>query len=530
MTDAVAKINPQVTSIRSSFRSSLSRAFKRLFDITAAFWGLIFLAPFFLIIALLVRREAPGPVFYRGPRLGKGGRVFGILKFRTMKEEKASYEGPSITARDDPRITPLGKWLRDTKINELPQLWNVLVGEMSLVGPRPEDPGIAATWPEAVRREILSVRPGITSPATVAYHDEEKRLKAESVMNEYIENILPDKLRLDQLYVRHHGFFNDLDAIFWTFVILIPRLGDHRISEGWLFGGPATRFVRRHIRWTVLDFLVALAGIGVVGVLWRLGGPLDIGFWKAFQLAVDISLLFGLFNTLLGLRVVSWSRAAAEDVLRLLVSCVLVVLTVAVLEVAFIPGKILPYRFMVTAGGVVLAGFIAMRYRLRLVTGLASRWINLRRGGYGTGERVLVVGAGAGCEFATWLLRRSDFRSLYTIIGIVDDAPSKQGMRFDGVRVLGTTADIPQLVRRYDIGVIFHAISRLSPADGERILATCRRTGLRTVMLSDVMSMLHMQLTKEGVPGEEQAGPLHIGAGSFAEAAHSDFAMKDINA
>ena len=98
----------------------------------------------------LCRREGPGPVFYRGPRLGKNGRVFGILKFRTMYECPASYRGPRVTAQDDDRITPLGKWLRDTKLNELPQLWNVLVGEMSLVGPRPEDPEIVKTWPEGV--------------------------------------------------------------------------------------------------------------------------------------------------------------------------------------------------------------------------------------------------------------------------------------------------------------------------------------------------------------------------------------------
>src|SRR5688572_4002474 len=160
MTDTMTKRKPQSTLVRSSFNLRLDRSFKRAFDVCAAFWGLVFLSPFFILIAVRLKREGPGPVFYRGPRMGKDERVFHILKFRSMHEEAASYKGPGVTAQDDPRITPLGRWLRDTKLNELPQLWNVLIGEMSMVGPRPEDIAIARAWPEEVRREILSVRPG----------------------------------------------------------------------------------------------------------------------------------------------------------------------------------------------------------------------------------------------------------------------------------------------------------------------------------------------------------------------------------
>jgi lipopolysaccharide/colanic/teichoic acid biosynthesis glycosyltransferase len=206
MTETTAKLKPHFSSVRSSFNPQLDRRFKRAFDIAASFLGLLLLSPVFCLVALLIKRESPGPVFYRGPRVGLGGKVFGILKFRTMYECAASYQGPSITARDDDRITPLGKWLRETKVNELPQLWNVLVGEMSLVGPRPEDPEIARTWPEAARREILSVRPGVTSPASVVYRDEEKLLKSATVMDDYLKIMLPDKLRLDQIYVRSHRF------------------------------------------------------------------------------------------------------------------------------------------------------------------------------------------------------------------------------------------------------------------------------------------------------------------------------------
>ncbi|HEX2698233.1 MAG TPA: sugar transferase, partial [Anaerolineales bacterium] len=231
---------PKVSTIvaQTSLRISLNAIFKRCLDILASILGLILLSPLFLMIAIMLKRESPGPVFFRGPRLGKNGRVFQILKFRTMYERPESYRGSRLTAKGDPRITPLGHWLRDTKLNELPQLWNVLCNEMSFVGPRPEDPEIAATWPQDARREILSIRPGITSPASVLYHDEESLLPTEDLMASYFKSILPNKLRLDRLYVRNHSFIADLDIILWTLAVLIPRMAKQRIPEGFLFAGP----------------------------------------------------------------------------------------------------------------------------------------------------------------------------------------------------------------------------------------------------------------------------------------------------
>jgi FlaA1/EpsC-like NDP-sugar epimerase len=147
-----------------------------------------------------------------------------------------------------------------------------------------------------------------------------------------------------------------------------------------------------------------------------------------------------------------------------------------------------------------------VRYRLRLVTGLATRWINLRNSGYGAGERVLVVGAGKGSAFAAWLLRRTDFRKLYTLVGIADDDPAKQGMRYDGLKVLGATADIPELVRRHDIDVIFYAIVKISDADCQRILSACARTDLRVIMLPELLRSLYVHLTL-GREGSGQGYP-----------------------
>lgn len=499
----------------TSFERWVSDFVKRLLDILFSIAGLLLLAPVFLALAVLIKRESPAPVFYWGPRVGRGGKVFRILKFRTMREEPASHAGPPVTGRDDPRITPLGQWLRDTKLNELPQLWNVLKGEMSLVGPRPEAPEIVLTWTPSVRDEILSVRPGITSPASILYRDEEKRLNPNRVIDDYLENILPDKLRLDQLYVRHYNLLTDLDTLFWTFVILIPRLGSRQIPEKWLFGGPLTRLSRRYLNWFVTDFVIALLGIGVTGFLWRLSGPLDIGLDRAASLAIVLAFLFSVFNSLLGLKTVSWAYPAAEDVLLLFASCALVTITVIGIELAYHPHIFPPVRFMSAAGLMVLFGFVAVRYRLRLVSGLASRWITLRNSTFGAPERVLVVGGGEGCEFAAWLLQRREFKRIYKIVGIVEDDPVKQGMRYDGMPVLGSTADIPELVRRHDVGVIFHTIAHTSPEDHRRILNICHKTGLHVVMLSEVLELLNNKLSgpaprRETKPEELAAVQINI--------------------
>ena len=159
----------------------------------------------------------------------------------------------------------------------------------------------------------------------------------------------------------------------------------------------------------------------------------------------------------------------------------------------------LPNEFLLTAGLLTLFNFIAARYGLRLLAGLASHWVSLRQNGIGTGERVLVIGAGEGGDFASWILRRPEFNRYYQVVGIADDDPAKQGMHFGGVKVLGTTGEIPDLVKQHDIGVIFYAIGGAAPSDKERILFSCRKTGLPLVLISEVIKSLHQQFTHSGL-------------------------------
>jgi lipopolysaccharide/colanic/teichoic acid biosynthesis glycosyltransferase len=188
---------------------------KRTFDCVAAALGLIVLSPLWLIVAVVIKLESKGPVFFRQQRIGQGFRPFTIYKFRTMAID-ASQRGGAITCGEDPRVTRLGRLLRHAKIDELPQLINVLKGEMSLVGPRPE----VATYVQMYRAEygeILQVRPGITDLASIEFRDEQAILgRASNPEEEYVRRILPEKLRLSTQYVRHSSFVFDLRLIFRT--------------------------------------------------------------------------------------------------------------------------------------------------------------------------------------------------------------------------------------------------------------------------------------------------------------------------
>ncbi|MFG6468675.1 sugar transferase [Roseateles sp. BYS87W] len=186
---------------------------KRLFDLIAAALGLALLWPLLLLAALWVKLDSPGPVLFRQVRVGRYGVPFTIHKFRTMRTEP----GAAITVGADPRITRSGQVLRQTKLDELPQLWDVLRGAMSLVGPRPELPRYVALYPADLRERVLAVRPGITDPASLAFsHEAELLAVADDPEREYREVILPAKLRLSADYAARASLATDLRLIFST--------------------------------------------------------------------------------------------------------------------------------------------------------------------------------------------------------------------------------------------------------------------------------------------------------------------------
>jgi lipopolysaccharide/colanic/teichoic acid biosynthesis glycosyltransferase len=202
---------------------------KRLFDIVFSFCGLTLLSPIFVMMALLIKIGSPGPIFFLQERMERNGKKFKLIKFRSMHICPAQ-EKKGFNPGDDARVTRLGKFIRKTKIDELPELINVLKGEMSIIGPRPEVLRYVKIYPDKFNK-ILSVRPGLSDFASIKYRDEEKILSNQSDPERfYIETILPDKLRLAQQYVDAISFQTDMKIIFETLKEVLGKQRRHAES------------------------------------------------------------------------------------------------------------------------------------------------------------------------------------------------------------------------------------------------------------------------------------------------------------
>ena len=194
---------------------------KRLFDLAGAGVGLLLLSPLLLLISAWIKLDSPGPVFYRQVRVGRFGSPFRIHKFRTMRTD-ADRIGLPLTVGSDPRITRSGRFLRHYKLDELPQLIDVLLGKMSLVGPRPEVPKYVEHYPADVRALVLSVRPGITDLASIAYRDENALLGGSTNPDRtYLEEVLPAKLRFNVEYARQNNLLGDIKIIMRTLIAIV---------------------------------------------------------------------------------------------------------------------------------------------------------------------------------------------------------------------------------------------------------------------------------------------------------------------
>lgn len=204
-----------------------NRAVRRIFDLVLALTGLVVLGPLFVYITIWIKLDTPGPVFFRQLRVGQYGRGFRILKFRTMIHD-AEKSGRYFTVDDDPRITRPGKFLRKYKLDELPQLVNVVLGEMSLVGPRPQIPAHMAEYPKGLMNLVLSVPPGLTGFASLAYINESEILKTvENPERYYKEELIPDKLRYYIKDVYERNLWLDFKLIFLTVLTLVKILFYH---------------------------------------------------------------------------------------------------------------------------------------------------------------------------------------------------------------------------------------------------------------------------------------------------------------
>jgi len=433
---------------------------KRLFDLLLASAALLILSPLFLLISLLIRLDSEGPIFFSQPRSGRNGRLFQIYKFRTMVEN-AQAMGPSITARNDARITQIGHVLRWLKLDELPQFFNVLKGDMSIVGPRPELPEIVEKYTEE-QKKILSVRPGILGSSQVHYqHESEIMPENGDIEKFYMEKILPEKLARDLAYIQNIDPLKDIkillgggasvvfSSVKWTYIFESRRrffflLFDLLICALTYWGAFALRF-ENQISAADMDFLKGMI-------------PFVI-FLRALCFVY-----FGLYQTL-------WQYLGIEELISIIkavtVGTVLIPAASFLLQMNMQPRSTLIMDWFLLILGL---GLSRMIFKIT-VDRLKKPRLGQNR------KNALIIGAGDTGELVIReFIRRPDLG--FRPAGFIDEDARKLGMRIHGIKVLGNMSQLSQIIRVKKIDVVVIALSEASGEVIKGIVRECRRLGL----------------------------------------------------
>lgn len=472
----------------------LDSTLKRLLDIVVAATGLILTLPLWVIIGAAIKLSDGGPVFYRSQRVGRQGQPFRLWKFRTMVAH-ADRHGPAVTAHGDPRITPLGYWLRRTKLDELPQLLNVLVGDMSLVGPRPEDPRYVALYtPE--QRQILSVRPGITSAASLEYRHEEEILANPDWETIYQDEVMPAKLAIDLEYLSRRTLWTDLGLILRTVVAMfkytsflpqkITRLVD--FSTAFLLQFRNRHFLAIDMLIFVLTPVVALA-LRLDFIPWL---PAESSLSKhAIPLAV-VTLAFLVVKLVIfytaGIYRRYWRYASIDELAQIISASLLVLFTqsliffVVLRPAGLIPG--FPRSVPLLDALLTLLAVGGFRYTVRMAERLSQRIYSSHNA-----ERVLVAGAGEAGVMIVKEMQSNPQLGLYPV-AFVDDDPAKQGAKIRGVSVRGDHHHIATLVRQTRARKVIIAMPTAPGKVIREIVAICEQVGVKTQIIPGVYELL----------------------------------------
>jgi FlaA1/EpsC-like NDP-sugar epimerase/lipopolysaccharide/colanic/teichoic acid biosynthesis glycosyltransferase len=435
---------------------------KRLIDILLSFIGLIILIPFLPVIGLFIKLDSRGPVFFPVQRVGKNMKNFKMYKFRTMMDTPIEV-GESVSPQFDPRVTSFGRFLRRTKINELPQLINILKGEMTFVGPRPEAPDLAALYPEEAKR-VFSVKPGLVGPATMLGRNEEESYPpAVDAKKYYIEDILPRKVQLDLQYVEKPTLFQDIKWIF---------IGVKETLIGMVS--------RRHIhdnRSQICLLIADLFFIGVSYLFWSLVG--GEGLIKPSMTLPIIILVRFCCNVYFGMYGSVIRYMSFHDILGVLkgitVGSFVLVLIAAVFGLNGYSG-LTP----VTDWASLIVLLSGLRFGLRFY------W-ETRRGkpDVRAKHRVLIYGAGDPGYAACRALTMEKY-SPYEVIGFIDDAPDKYGKALNGLKVLGNRDHIKALARLYKVEEVVVAEPEADPDKLAEIMQICHEADLKYRLFSSI--------------------------------------------
>ena len=460
---------------------------KRTLDFTAAALGLLLLSPLLLGVALLIRLDSSGPVFFRQVRVGRHGRPFRIFKFRTMSHAAAASAtsaspGPQLTVAGDARITRVGALLRRTKIDELPQLIDVLRGTMSLVGPRPEVPRYVEHYPPATRERVLSVRPGITDFASLRYRHENALLaRASDPEREYVEVILPSKLRYALDYVDNASVAGDLRVLGLTLrTVFVPSLPVPRSfiamtdSKLWsrLDRGMSSLHPQRRLFAGLTDAVTVL-------LCWHITYLFRLGFeryqpgrpWYDDYVSFAAVAVYVACLALTGAQRGSWRFFGFDDLKRITVACVLAgMVTATGVLMAQLTGVARAVLLLHPLFCIAALGITRMVYRM-LWEHARSRANGLE----GEPRRAIVLGAG---EAARRLVAGIHMRDGWTVLALLDDDPAKQGERVGGIPVLGRLADLalPHICSGATHVIV--AMPGASPEQRAQAISLARHVGL----------------------------------------------------
>jgi len=446
---------------------------KRLLDVVASGIGLLLLWPVFVVVAILIKLEDGGPVLFRQQRVGRGCKSFMILKFRTMRVDAPS-KGPAITVQGDQRITAIGGLLRRTKLDELPQLWNVLRGDMSLVGARPEVPRYVDLF-RSEYTEILQLRPGITDLASIRFREESDLLaQADDPEEVYVQRILPEKLRLSRDYVRHASWTYDVQLLFTTLACLIyPARAIERFVD----------LVSPYRFWIGLIVQsVAVSAAYVLAFIVRFDGSVPVAQWDEMLQVLPVVLVarlawlhaFHLFHSV-------WRYSGVRDLRNIVAAVTLGSLTwwavaVWVLQVPGFSRGVLAIEWMLSI--TFLAGVRVVR---RLHRELRPDALPTRR--------VLLVGdEDPMARVARDLLDRPSHDC--EVVGMLNGDLRRRGARIHGIPVLGTKADLAEVVRRTDPDEVLFAMPDATEEVREALFQQCRALGKTARLAPDVSDVL----------------------------------------
>lgn len=482
---------------------------KRGLDLFGAAAGLLVLWPLFGLIALAIRLESPGPVFFRQERVGRHGIPFRIFKFRTMTLGPPSGAIP-LTVAGDQRITRLGGFLRRTKLDELAQLIDVFRGTMSLVGPRPEVPRYVEHYPPQWRARLLSVRPGITDFASVRYRNENELLaNASDPEQEYINVVLPSKLRYALQYVDNPSLGSDLHVLGLTlrtvFLPLFPSpwsLAPMNNSKlwSWLDQTMSTLNPRNRALSLAADALVILACWHATYLFrlgyerWQPGRP-----WYDDYVLAGVILTYLVFMLLTGVPRGPWRFFGFDDFKRIASACLMagLVSAVAVLlgQLVGVARAVLVLHPFFCA---LALGLVRMAYRMVWEHAHAQA-----SGIDGEERRAIVLGAGvAGRRLVSTLHRRDG----WTMLALLDDDPAKRGLRIGGVTVQGS---IPDLSLPHILAGATHVIVAMPgvpAARREQVVELARHTGLAVMSVPSQMDLQGPGALPSGPRGSGEPG------------------------